>query len=181
MFRRTASSVLVIGFVLLSLAVSLLLRTDALALTPTLSPVPTATSTAIPGAEFVGTPLSGTAPLTVQFTDLSSNILSSCTWNFGDGSGLTVDPVAGVTFSVCPAATHTYTSAGSYTVSLFVVKATTGRSNQVTKTNYILVGSPSPTTVASKPCPSGSSGSSVAWGPPARSFAPLPRSIEARR
>jgi PKD repeat protein len=131
--------VLVLGFVLLALVISLFLRTNASALTPTVSPFRTPTSTGVPGAEFVGTPLSGAAPLTVQFTDISTSILSSCTWNFGDGSALTLDPVPGVTFAVCPPANHTYTTAGSFTVSLSVVKATTGRGNQVTRTNYIQV------------------------------------------
>ena len=38
------------------------------------------------GADFSGTPTSGTAPLTVQFTDTSSGSWSTWTWDFGDGS-----------------------------------------------------------------------------------------------
>ena len=37
-----------------------------------------------PVANFEGTPLSGTAPLTVQFTDASSNTPTSWVWYFGD-------------------------------------------------------------------------------------------------
>ena len=94
------------------------------------------TSTAIPGADFVGTPLSGTAPLTVQFTHVNSALLSSCTWDFGDGTTL---PYSNTTiFTNCPSAAHTYTVAGSYTVTLSVMKIT-GATNHMTKTNYIVV------------------------------------------
>ena len=104
--------------------------------TPTWTPTPT--STAIPGANFVGSPLSGAAPLTVQFTHVDSTLVSACTWTFGDGA---TEPH---TFtspypSQCPSTTHTYTTAGSYTVSLHVTKATNGNTNTNTKPNYIQV------------------------------------------
>ena len=88
----------------------------------------------MPGADFVGTPLSGAAPLTVQFTALNSSVLKNCVWTFGDG---TSQGFIGQ-FSVCPAATHTYTTGGSYTVTLSVQKVT-GIGNTMTKTNYIQV------------------------------------------
>ncbi len=63
--------------------------------------------TAAPVASFSGTPTSGLAPLTVQFTDLSSNAPTSWTWSFGDGcSDTTQNP------------SHVYESWGSFSVSL---------------------------------------------------------------
>ena len=65
-----------------------------------------------PVADFAGVPTSGTAPLTVTFTDNSTNSPTSWNWSFGDGatSG-TRNPV------------HTYTTAGTYTVSLNATNA----------------------------------------------------------
>jgi PKD repeat protein len=40
--------------------------------------------------DFVGTPLTGTSPLTVQFTDLSVVNHQTSVWDFGDGNTLTV-------------------------------------------------------------------------------------------
>ncbi len=105
---------------------------------PTPTWTPTSTPTSIPGANFVGSPLSGAAPLTVQFTHIDSTLVSSCTWTFGDGA---TEPH---TFTSpfpahCPTTSHTYTAAGSYTVSLSVIKATNGNSNTNTKPNYIQV------------------------------------------
>lgn len=128
--------------------------TPTVVITSTKTPSPTVTS--IPGADFSGTPLSGAAPLTVQFTALNSSVLSSCTWTFGDGTSQSFSG----SFSVCPSTTHIYTAAGSYNVSLSVLKVT-GASNSMTKTNYIQVtGSsatltPTPTkTRTSTPTPS---------------------------
>lgn len=82
-----------------------------------------------PVVEFMGNPTSGNAPLTVNFTDLSSGNLSSWSWNFGDGiSSTTQNP------------SHTYTSAGVYTVSLTATNS--GGSDTETKTNYITVNVP---------------------------------------
>ncbi|MBI4775969.1 MAG: PKD domain-containing protein [Deltaproteobacteria bacterium] len=58
-------------------------------------------------AAFSGSPTSGAAPLSVSFTDQSTNNPTSWSWNFGDGSSSsTRNP------------SHTYTSAGVYTVTL---------------------------------------------------------------
>ena len=38
-----------------------------------------------PVAEFSGSPTSGTEPLTVDFTDLSTGSVDSWSWTFGDG------------------------------------------------------------------------------------------------
>jgi len=60
-----------------------------------------------PVADFSATPLSGQAPLTVSFTDLSTNNPTSWNWDFGDG---------GTSSQQNP--THTYTNEGNYTVSI---------------------------------------------------------------
>jgi PKD repeat protein len=85
------------------------------------TPTPTA-----PVANFSATPLSGVAPLQVAFSDSSTNAPTSWAWNFGDG-----------TTSSAQDPTHTYTSAGTYTVSL---TATNGAgSDDETKLGYITV------------------------------------------
>lgn len=79
-----------------------------------------------PTAQFVGTPLSGNAPLTVNFTDQSTGNPTTWSWNFGDG---------GSSSSQNPS--YQYTSAGTYTVTLTVTNAC-GNDGE-TKTNYITV------------------------------------------
>lgn len=85
----------------------------------------------IPNAEFSGTPLSGTVPLTVSFTDASTNVPTSWLWNFGDS---TTDTRRNVT--------HQYTAVGTYTVTLTATNA--GGSNQETKVAYVTVLPPVP-------------------------------------
>jgi len=85
-------------------------------------------SSPLPVADFTGTPITGTAPLTVAFTDLSTNGPGTWKWTFGDGS-------AENTTAQNPI--HTYMSTGSYAVSLNVTNAY-GFSN-VTKTGFIAV------------------------------------------
>ncbi len=109
---------------------------------------PTNTPSSIPGANFVGSPLSGSAPLAVQFTYIDSSPLTSCTWTFGDGASQAYD--LGQNFGPCPSTTHTYTVAGSYTVSLSVIKYT-GQGNSMTKPDYIQVSNP--VTLTSTPTP----------------------------
>ena len=62
----------------------------------------------------------------IQFSDLSSNNPNSWLWNFGDG-----------TTSSQQNPSHTYSSAGSYTVRLVAFKS--GVSDTSTKANYIVV------------------------------------------
>jgi PKD repeat protein len=83
-----------------------------------------------PTANFVGSPTSGDAPLTVNFTDQSSGSPSSWSWNFGD---------AGTSTAQNPS--HVYTSAGTFTVTLTVTNPC--GSDQEVKTNYITVTAPS--------------------------------------
>ena len=98
-----------------------------------------------PAAGFTATPLSGTAPLTVQFTDSSTNTPASWSWDFGDGqTSITQNP------------SHQYTSAGTYTVTLTATNA--GGSS--TSTTSVSV-SPAP---ATPPASGGMSGSDS--GPP---------------
>ncbi|MDO9517282.1 MAG: PKD domain-containing protein, partial [Methanosarcinaceae archaeon] len=81
-------------------------------------------STAAPVANFTSNVTSGLVPLTVNFTDLSTNA-SSWSWDIGDGTYTTQN------------VTHTYNSAGTYDVSLTVSDllgnySTKGISNYIT-------------------------------------------------
>ena len=87
-----------------------------------------------PVANFSGTPTSGTAPLAVTFTDSSTNSPTAWSWTFGDSNTSTVQNPS-----------HTYTSAGSYTVALTATNS--GGNNTCTKTNYITVTGSIPTVV----------------------------------
>jgi len=75
-------------------------------------------------ADFIGTPLSGYSPLTVQFTDTSTGSPSTWDWDFGDGSVSTEQNPS-----------HVYTVAGVYTVTLSV----NGGASTKTRTDYITV------------------------------------------
>lgn len=85
---------------------------------------------AAPVAAFSGTPTSGTAPLSVTFTDASTNTPTSWDWDWGDATthGTTQNP------------THEYSSAGTYTVTLTATNAT-GSDDEI-KTDYITVSAP---------------------------------------
>jgi PKD repeat protein len=86
-----------------------------------------------PTADFAGSPTSGTFPLTVVFTDLSSGAPDSWAWDFGDfGASAEQNP------------SHTYTAAGTYTVSLTATNAQ--GSDTATRTGYITVTEPGVTT-----------------------------------
>ncbi|PWR75016.1 PKD domain-containing protein [Methanospirillum stamsii] len=65
-----------------------------------------------PDAQFRGNPTSGTAPLSVSFTDLSTGSPTSWQWEFGDGGTSTQQHPE-----------HTYNSPGEYTVTLTAVNA----------------------------------------------------------
>ena len=80
----------------------------------------------VPVADFTGTPTSGETPLSVAFTDLSTNTPTSWLWNFGDGF-----------LSAVQNPTHVYETAGVYTV---VLKATNAGGFDVkTRTGYVTV------------------------------------------
>jgi PKD repeat protein len=81
---------------------------------------------AMPVAAFGASPTSGTAPLAVSFTDSSTGSIDTWSWDFGDGTGSSAqNPM------------HSYTSAGSYTVSL-TVSGPGGMDSEV-KTDFIVV------------------------------------------
>lgn len=83
----------------------------------------------VPVASFVANVTSGSAPLTVQFIDVSTNTPSVWVWSFGDGGyNTSQNPV------------HTFTSSGTYSVLLTVTNAD-GTSN-LTKSGYISVSAP---------------------------------------
>jgi PKD repeat protein len=80
----------------------------------------------LPVTDFTVNKTSGTAPLTVQFTDISTGNPTSWNWSFGDGS-----------LSTSKNPPHSYSLAGTYTVSLNVTNAS--GSNLTVKTGYITV------------------------------------------
>ncbi|AKB53420.1 cell surface protein [Methanosarcina barkeri MS] len=79
-----------------------------------------------PTADFWGWPLSGKAPLKVKFTETSKGSPTSWKWDFGDGK-----------YSTEKSPTHTYSSAGTYTVKLTATNAA-GSSTKL-KWKYIKV------------------------------------------
>jgi tripartite motif-containing protein 71 len=82
-----------------------------------------------PSVVFSASPTSGKAPLTVNFTDKSTNSPTSWNWNFGDGNTSTEqNPV------------HTYSKVGQYTVKLKVKNA--AGSSTISKSDYIKVINP---------------------------------------
>ena len=80
-----------------------------------------------PEAGFGGTPTSGDYPLTVNFTDQSTNGPTSWDWNFGDGSAHVYTQNA----------SHQYVADGTYTVTLIATNDC--GSDAETKTDYITV------------------------------------------
>jgi thermitase len=82
-----------------------------------------------PRADFIATPLSGSEPLVVSFSDASTSYdgITSWLWDFGDGSTSSEQNP-----------THTYNQDGVYTVTLTVTEAD-GDSDTESKTDYIPV------------------------------------------
>jgi large repetitive protein len=85
--------------------------------------------TGAPRPNFAGLPRTGGAPLRVVFTDLSIGIVTSRTWDFGDGT---------VQKTSRRVITHTYLETGVYTVKLSV-SGPGGRNVSKTKKDYITV------------------------------------------
>jgi PKD repeat protein len=79
-----------------------------------------------PVAAFTASPTSGSAPMTVQFTDQSTNNPTSWSWVFGDGGTSNVKNPS-----------HTYSAIGKFTVSLTATNIP--GSNTKTITDYITV------------------------------------------
>ncbi len=87
-----------------------------------------------PVADFTGSPTSGTAPLTVNFTDQSTNSPTSWSWDFGDGTTSTLQNPS-----------HEYTAAGTYTVKLTATNSC--GSDTKTRVDYITVTAPTQQTM----------------------------------
>jgi len=84
----------------------------------------------IPSADFSATPITGTVPLTVAFSDQSAGNISTYLWDFGDQTtSAEANPI------------HIYTSNGAFTVSL-TVSGPEG-SDSKTVVDYIQVHAPS--------------------------------------
>jgi hypothetical protein len=79
-------------------------------------------------AGFSAQPVSGTAPLSVRFTDTSSGAPTAWQWNFGDGN---------TTGSTTRNPVHLYTAAGTYTVTLRASNNNGGDTE--TRSGYIVV------------------------------------------
>ncbi|MBU1746364.1 MAG: NPCBM/NEW2 domain-containing protein, partial [Chloroflexi bacterium] len=77
-----------------------------------------------PAAAFIASPVTGTVPLNVAFTDQATGAIIAWDWTFGDAS------VSGARYPE-----HEYTIPGTYTISLTVTGP--GGSDTETKSNYI--------------------------------------------
>jgi len=84
-----------------------------------------------PSANFIASPTTGYAPLSVQFTDTSTGKPAQWQWDVNNDGN--------VDYTVQNPA-HTYTAPGTYTVKLTVSNA--GGSNTLIRTGYITVSSP---------------------------------------
>jgi PKD repeat protein len=100
-----------------------------------------------PVANFSASPTSGTAPLAVRFSDASTGSITSWSWSFGTGATSTAQNPS-----------YTYSSPGTYTVSLTV--SGPGGSNTANKTGYITV-APASTSASTS---TGTSGLVAAYG-----------------
>jgi parallel beta-helix repeat protein len=109
----------------------------------------TGTTVQKPVASFSSNVTSGNVPFNVLFTDTSTGTPTAWNWNFGDGGS-----------STQKSPTHTYSTAGNYTVTLTASNA--AGSNTVTKSNYITVTG----TALEKPV-------ITCWGYPRSGAAPL--------
>jgi PKD repeat protein len=79
-----------------------------------------------PVASFYGGPQIGGVPLTVFFTDVSTNTPTSWNWSMGDG-----------TFNESQNPTHIYTGSGFFTVSLTATNS--AGSNTTSQNNFVMV------------------------------------------
>lgn len=82
-----------------------------------------------PDPGFEGTPLSGSAPLGVTFSDVSTGIVTSRYWDFGDGASAWENGTASIS--------HTYLYPGTFTVSL--TAGNDAGQATATRTEYISV------------------------------------------
>jgi len=108
----------------------------------------------VPVVDFSGTPLSGVEPLSVAFTDLSTNSPTSWSWDFENN---------GSTDSILQNPTHIYPSAGTYSVKLTATNA--GGSGMMVKTSYIVVTVPTISNIRWYEPPTDSNGTLVIGNP----------------
>ena len=87
-------------------------------------------------ASFTATPTSGAPPLAVTFTDTTVSGPTTWAWDFGDPAS------GGLNTSTVQNPTHTYSSVGSYSVSLTVTGP--GSFSPTTMTNFITVAAGDP-------------------------------------
>ncbi len=102
--------------------------------TPPSLPLPNTAPTP-PVADFTGTPTSGTAPLSVAFTDTSTGTPTSWLWEKNDGSGW-------VNFSGTPTVQNPTESFAAGTWSVRLTATNADGSDTKTRTNYITVAAP---------------------------------------
>ncbi|MBT5737207.1 MAG: PKD domain-containing protein [Planctomycetes bacterium] len=84
-----------------------------------------------PVADFVASPTSGEAPVAVSFSNSSTGNITGYSWNFGDGGSSTAQNPS-----------HTYTSAGTYSVTLTATGP--GGSDTASCSSCIVVTDPPP-------------------------------------
>ncbi|MDX1993211.1 MAG: PKD domain-containing protein [bacterium] len=118
--------------------------------TATPSATPIIISPAAPTANFSADPSTGTAPLAVNFTNLSSGVINSYLWDFSNGQTST---------SAAPPQV-TYTTAGTYTVTLTV----SGPGGTVAFTRTIVVSAPPPPPISDVSLSKTASAASVVVG-----------------
>ena len=97
----------------------------------TLSSLISIAAVQVMSVDFSASPLQGTVPLQVAFTDLSTGLITSWQWSFGDnGTSDQANPE------------HVYSATGTYTVALTV--GGPGGELTLERADYITVGSPAP-------------------------------------
>ena len=106
-----------------------------------------------PITSFIADIQSGTAPLTVQFTDTSGNSPIGWQWSFGDGS-----------MSTDQNPSYTYTQSGTYSVSLTAVNS--GGHNTTTMPGFITVSAPFSTPAPTQVAPTVSQTTGATTGQP---------------
>ncbi len=94
------------------------------------------TSVTVAGPAFTGTPVIGTTPLAVTFTDASVSSPTMWNWSFGDGTWFNT------TSAAASSPVHTYPSVGTYTVSL--TATISGTPATLSRAGYITVTAPAP-------------------------------------
>jgi PKD repeat protein len=94
------------------------------------------TGAALPVADFTGSPIIGTWPLAVLFTDSSTGTITNRSWDFGDNTS---------TNTTVTSFTHSYAGVGTNTVSLTVIGPV--GTNTLTRGGYIVVTNLGPVTL----------------------------------